>query len=54
VDNDALTLREGLPSNTWYRFEHYNVIYLGAPSQMEVGGGEFLSPKRISRFQAAP
>ncbi len=40
MDNDALTLREGLPNNTWYRFEHYKVIYLGTPEQMEVVGRE--------------
>jgi hypothetical protein len=43
VNNDALTLREGLPDKTWYRFERYNVIYLGAPSQMDVGPQSFLS-----------
>lgn len=37
LDNQALTLRDGLPDNTWYRFERYNVIYLGAPTQISAG-----------------
>ena len=37
MNNDALTLHEGLPNNSWYRLERYNVIYLGTPVQMEVG-----------------
>ena len=36
MEGDALTLREGLPDKTWYRFERFNVIYLGAPSGMDV------------------
>jgi len=43
VDNVALTVHEGLPDKTWYHVDRYNVIYLGAPSQMEITKGGIVS-----------
>ncbi len=45
VDNDALLLSGGLPSESWYSFKRYKVIYLGAPSQMDLDKEYFLSQK---------
>ncbi|MEO6996376.1 MAG: serine/threonine-protein kinase [Lacunisphaera sp.] len=35
MDNVALTVHTGPANDTWYRVDHYNVIYLGAPSQVD-------------------
>jgi len=45
VDNQALTLRGGLPENTWYRFERYNVIFMGTPAQLATGRENILSQR---------
>lgn len=45
MDNVALTVHEGPATDTWYRVDRYNVIYLGAPSQMDADKDALLSQK---------
>lgn len=45
MDNVALTVRKGPATDAWYRVDHYNVIYLGAPSQMDADKAGLLSQK---------
>ncbi len=45
MDNVALTVHEGPATDAWYRVDHYNVVYLGAPSQMDADKDALLSQK---------
>ncbi|HEY4247510.1 MAG TPA: serine/threonine-protein kinase [Lacunisphaera sp.] len=45
MDNVALTVHEGPATDAWYRVDHYNVIYLGAPSQMDADKDALVSQK---------
>ena len=45
MDNVALTVHRGPAIDAWYRVDHYNVIYLGAPSQMDADKDALVSQK---------